>query len=94
MISYFYEGPLGNSNALWANSNVLCQDMETSLILVQCSIHPSNAIKAGAILNTDNYILATDRADSSSYDPYADNVRRGTETMIQVALNALISVVP
>eukprot|EP01096_Ripella_sp_DP13-Kostka_P014982 TRINITY_DN6896_c0_g1_i1.p1 TRINITY_DN6896_c0_g1~~TRINITY_DN6896_c0_g1_i1.p1 ORF type:complete len:273 (-),score=119.00 TRINITY_DN6896_c0_g1_i1:142-900(-) len=93
-VGNFYEGPLGNNNMLWVNSNVLCQDMEVSLVLVQCSLHPSNAVKAGAILNTDNYILATDRADSSSYDPYSDQVRRGSETMIEVALNALTLVTP
>lgn len=83
----FYEGPLGNRNELWAKSGVIAIEMEVSVLLVIASLR---GVKAGAILNVDNYIF--DRLAEGEYRPHKPEVAAGTERMCKHVLAAVIGV--
>jgi len=80
---HFYDGPLGNHNRMWADAKVLAIEMEISILLVIASIR---GIRAGAVVNIDNYIF--EREISKSYEPNRNVVHEGTHRMIRVALDA------
>jgi len=90
-VGHFYDGPLGNHNRLWADAKVLAIEMEISILLVIASIR---GIRAGAVVNIDNYIF--EREVSKAYEPNRAVVHEGTHRMIRVALDAAakLSVVP
>ncbi len=77
----FYDGPLGNQNELWAKADVLAIEMEVSVLYIVASLH---GIRAGAILNVDNYIF-----ERETYEPNRDIVHQGTERMLEIALDAI-----
>jgi len=83
----FYDGPLGNQNQLWQSANVAAIEMEVSVLLVIASIR---GIKAGSILNIDNYIF--ERLAEGEYKPHRDVVVKGTEKMCKYVLDAIVNV--
>ena len=83
----FYDGPLGNNNALWRDAKAKAIEMEASVLFVIASIR---GIKAGAILNVDNYIF--ERLEEGEYKPHREIVVKGNEKMCKYALDAVISV--
>eukprot|EP01095_Lingulamoeba_sp_RSL-Kostka_P000387 TRINITY_DN1061_c0_g2_i1.p2 TRINITY_DN1061_c0_g2~~TRINITY_DN1061_c0_g2_i1.p2 ORF type:complete len:262 (-),score=69.01 TRINITY_DN1061_c0_g2_i1:161-946(-) len=86
-----YDGPLGNNNQLWADSNVLAQDMEISTLLVVASLYKN--VKAGAIVSIDNYIFGVDKNNNEGgYDPTESAVTDIKKIMIGIALNSIIIV--
>jgi len=87
-VGHFYDGPLGNNNKLWADSKILAIEMEISILLVIASIR---GIRAGAVVNIDNYIF--EREVSKSYEPNRTVVHEGTHRMIRVALDAAAKLV-
>jgi len=84
-VGHFYDGPLGNQNKLWQSAKVLAIEMEVSTLLVIASLR---GIKAGAVVNIDNYIF--ERELSQKYEPNREVVLQGTTRMIGVALDAAI----
>jgi len=82
-VGHFYDGPLGNHNKMWADAKVLAIEMEISILLVIASIR---GIRAGAVVNIDNYIF--EREVSQAYEPNRAVVHEGTHRMIRVALDA------
>jgi len=78
----FYDGVLGNKNDIWVKANVLAIEMEISVLFVIASLR---GIRAGAILNVDNYIY-----ERKEYEPNKAAVVKGTEKMLEVALDSLI----
>jgi len=82
-VGTFYDGPLGNQNRLWEAAKVLAIEMEISTLLVIASLR---GIKAGAVVNIDNYIF--EREISNKYEPNREVVHQGTFRMLNVALDA------
>jgi len=82
-MGHFYDGPLENKSRMWANAHCLGIEMEVSGLFVIASIR---GIRAGALLNVDNYIF--DRELSGAYQPTRAVVLQGTTRMLAVALDA------
>jgi len=83
----FYDGPLGNLNTFWQKSNVCCVEMECSVLFVIAQIR---GVKAGAILNVDNYVFERLETKDNSYNPHREIVHKGTKRMCEIVLDAII----
>jgi len=83
----FYDGPLGNLNAFWQKANVCCIEMECAVLFVIAEIR---GVKAGSILNVDNYIFERLETETNSYNPHREVVQEGTKKICQIALDAII----
>lgn len=79
----FYPGLLDTQHELWAKANVLAVEMEVATLLTIAGLR---GIRAGAILNVDNYIF-----EREVYEPNREIVHQGTARMLEVALDALVS---
>ncbi len=85
----FYPGDvLGGELSMWASAGVVAVEMECAALFVVASLH---GVQAGAILAVDGNPLAADSTDMSDYDPYREVVHRAVDTMIGVALDAVVS---
>jgi len=82
----FYDGPLGNQNQFWASCGVKAVEMEVSVLFVICSLR---GVKAGAILNVDNYIF-----ERQDYQPHREVVIQGTKRMCQIVLDTIVTLDP
>jgi uridine phosphorylase len=78
----FYAGEIDRQYQMWAKAGVLAVEMEVSMLL---TIAGMRGVRAGAILNVDGYIF-----ESTAYEPDRDVVHRGTATMLEIALDALV----
>jgi len=84
----FYAHPvLGSNLELWQGAGVIAVEMECSVLLVIAAQH---GVEAGAILALDGNPLASGDDDMSEYDPHRDVVRNAVDTMLNVALDALV----
>jgi len=83
----FYDGPLGNINSLWQKANVCCIEMECSVLFVIAQIR---GVKAGAILNVDNYIFERLESTTNNYKPHRDIVLQANKTMGLITLDAIV----
>jgi uridine phosphorylase len=61
--------------------------MEVAVLLVIASIR---GVRAGAILNTDNYIFQ--RMEEGDYNPHKPEVAEGTARMAKHVLDAIVRV--
>jgi len=82
----FYDGPIGNTNTFWQKCGVKCVEMEASVLMTMASLR---GIKAGAIMNVDNYIFERLSETGEGYKPHRAVVKEGTERMCRIALDAL-----
>lgn len=83
----FYAGPLGNKNRLWEACKCAAVEMEVAVLLVIASLR---GVRAGAILNVDNYIFK--RMQEGDYNPHTDVVAQGTARMARHVLDAIVRV--
>jgi uridine phosphorylase len=85
---YFYDGILPSSVGFWLkhNLNVLAVEMEFATLLVIASMR---GVRAGGIFTSDGNM--TEESDPKTYDPHRTVVKQGTETMIQIGLDALVN---
>jgi len=83
-VGNFYDGPLGNKNDIWTKANVIGVEMEVAVLYIIAALR---GVRAGAILNVDTCI--PDK-ENKEYEPNREVVLKGTEKMLQVALDALI----
>jgi len=84
----FYDGLIGNTNTLYAKAGALAVEMEASVLFVIASIR---GIRAGCILNVDNYIL--DRIESTEgYQPHRQVVIEGSKNICRIALDAIVEI--
>lgn len=85
----FYPGEvLGDQLAQWARAGVVAVEMECSALFVVASLH---GVHAGAILAVDGNPLAAASTDMAGYDPYREVVDRAVDSMIDIALDALVA---
>ena len=92
----FIPGLLPNMRDMWMQANVIGVEMELSCLLVIASLRGA---RAGGILVSDgNYVRRKREAAAgkvynpfTDYNPMREVVFRGVETMITVALDALVS---
>jgi len=83
----FYDGVMGNNNALWAKTGLLAVEMEASVLFVIASLR---GIRAGCILNVDNYIMERLAETNEGYQPHRKVVQEGTAVMCQIVLDAIV----
>jgi len=87
-----YPGLLKLPYAMWIAAGALCVEMEMAALLVVAGIH---GCQAGGILASDRNlgrILKSGQAlDPSAYDPHRAVVAAGKRAMIDVALDAIVS---
>jgi len=83
----FYSGPLGDQNAFWQKAKVCAVEMEVSVLFVISTIL---GVKAGAILNVDNYIFERLAESDRNYLPHRTVVLEGNKKMCELALEAII----
>jgi uridine phosphorylase len=79
----FYPGLLESQHAMWAKAGVLAVEMEVATLFTIAGIRGA---RAGAILNVDNYIF-----ERITYEPNREVVLQGTARMLEIALDALVS---
>jgi uridine phosphorylase len=84
--SYFYDGVLPSSVSFWLknNLNVYAVEMEFATLLIIASLR---GVRGGGIFTSDGNM--TEEADPKTYDPHRTVVKKGTENMIQIGLDAL-----
>ena len=80
----FYGGLRDTQHERWAEAHVLAVEMEVATLLTIAGIR---GIRAGAILNVDNYIF-----ERETYLPDRDVVHQGTARMLQIVLDTIIQV--
>jgi len=83
----FYDGLIGNTNELYKKAGVLAVEMEASVLFVIASLR---GIRAGCILNVDNYIFQRLENPTEGYNPHKDIVLAGTKVMCQLVLDAIV----
>ncbi len=84
----FYPHPvLGSDLEQWQQAGVVAVEMECAALFVTAALH---GVAAGAILAVDGNPLADDDADMSGYDPHREIVIEAVDTMIRIALDALV----
>ncbi|MEE8525014.1 MAG: nucleoside phosphorylase [Thermoanaerobaculia bacterium] len=79
---------LGQSWGVWQKSRVLAVEMEAAALFVIAALH---GLRAGGIFTVDGNPTRAAQ-DMSEYDPQRPIVGRGKETMLDVALAALVSI--
>lgn len=85
---YFYDGILPSSVGFWldAKMNVYAVEMEFAILLIIASMRGA---RAGGIFVSDGNM--TEESDPTTYDPHRTVVNEGVENMIQIGLDALVS---
>ncbi len=87
-----YPGLVRLPYELWISAGALCVEMEMAALLVVAGIH---RVQAGGILASDRNLGRILKArlplDPSAYNPHRDVVAQGTQTMIEVALEAIVA---
>lgn len=85
--SHIYHGILPSTLDLWlqADANVCAVEMELATLLIIASLH---GVRAGGIFTSDGNLCQ--KPDPDDYDPHRSVVREGVDTMIQIALGALV----
>jgi uridine phosphorylase len=84
---YFYPGILPHVARVWLNAKIdlYAAEMELATLLVIASIY---GVRAGGIFTSDGNL--TKEADPLTYDPHRRVVKEGIETMVRIALEALV----
>lgn len=86
--SLFYpHGVLGSNLAMWQRAGVVAVEMEAAALFVISSLH---GVRAGTILAVDGNPLVEKDDDMSGYDPHRQVVKEAVETMVEIALDALV----
>jgi len=84
---FYPHGVLGSNLELWQRAGAIAVEMECSALFVVSALHH---IAAGAILTIDGNPLATGDSTMDGYDPDRQVVSAAVESMIDIALRALI----
>lgn len=79
---------LGSDLAMWARAGVVAVEMEAAALLVTAALH---GVAAGVILAADGNPLAEADEDMSGYDPHRQVVTDAVDTMLGIALDALVA---
>lgn len=88
--AHLYPGPLPSTIDLWTRVNVVAVEMEYAALLVLASLHSA---RAGGIFVTDGNLARQQVALSpDQYNPHREIVDTGIQTMLHVALEALIRI--
>ena len=85
---YFYPGTLPPTQQYWigANVNVAAVEMELATLLIVASMYN---VRAGGIFTSDGNMAVED--DMDEYNPHRDVVKAGVQSMLRIALDALVS---
>lgn len=79
---------LGSDLAMWARAGVIAVEMEAAALLVTAALHGA---RAGVVLAADGNPLAEADEDMSGYDPHRQVVTDAVDTMLGIALDALVA---
>lgn len=79
---------LGSNLSFWQNAGVLAVEMEVAALYVVASLHGT---EAAAVLAVDGNPLAEADEEMTGYDPDREVVRRAVDSMIGVALDAVVA---
>ncbi len=79
---------LGSNLEFWKNSGAIAVEMECAALFVIAALRN---VKAGAILAIDGNPLTADDESMAEYDPNRGVVTTAVDTMVDVALDALVS---
>jgi len=87
--SYLYPDLLPTTTELWMESGAVCVEMELATLLVMAGLH---GVRAGGIFISDGNLARREAPglDTSTYAPHRDVVTQGVQTMLTIALEALV----
>jgi uridine phosphorylase len=87
--SYLYSDFLPTTTELWMEIGAVCVEMELATLLVMAG---RRGVRAGGIFTSDGNLARHEAPDleTSAYDPHRDVVSHGMQTMLTIALEALL----
>lgn len=85
---FYHHTVLGSNLELWQRAGAVAVEMECSALFVVAALH---GVEAGAILAIDGNPLEADDASMDGYDPDRVVVTQAVDSMIDIALRALVS---